>query len=50
MAVSAAYDQGQEITLAVYDDIPFYPVYLVFSRESAVFFAPFLDFTTEASR
>lgn len=50
MAIGLAADQGQEVALAIYGNIPFDPVYQVFPRESAVFLAPFLDLTTEASR
>jgi len=50
MAVSATAGNSQKVSPAVYDNIAFQPVYLVFPRESAVFPAPFLDLTTEASR
>jgi hypothetical protein len=42
--------ERQEVPLRVNDDAPFYPVDTMFSRVSAVSFAPFFDFTTEASR
>lgn len=50
VAIGARHDQREEVPLRVNDDTPFYPLDTMFSRVSAVFLAPFFDFTTEASR
>jgi len=50
VAVGSPADQRQKVPLSVNDNTPFYAVDTMFSRVSAVFLAPFFDFTTEASR
>jgi len=48
--VGSPADNRKEVPLPVNDNTPFQPIDTMFSRVSAVFLAPFFDFTTEASR
>ena len=50
MIVGGRNHQREKVPLPINDDTPFQPVDTMFSRVSAVFLAPFFDFTTDASR
>lgn len=50
MAVCSRADKRQEVSSRINDNTPFQPIGTMFSRVSAVFLAPFFDFTTDASR